>query len=94
MSNDLTKEELKQMVQGMGRKLEIIQESKCRCEAINKKMKKSAIETIATIKEISFYKAKIVYEANYLDDHAFHTCCSQCCNCHFERFSENLLWGF
>lgn len=94
MSMGISKEELQKMIEGMGRKLEAIQESKCRCEAINKKMKNAAIEAISNIKEISFYKAKIIYEAKGLDDNAFYTCCSQCCNCHFERFSENLRWGF
>ena len=82
----ITRTEKEHMMFCMAVSLETIQESKCRCEAINKKMRKAAIEGIAQIKEISFYKAKKIYSDQIFEE--FHACCIICCDCHFDKFRD------
>jgi hypothetical protein len=92
MSNDknpITRSEREHMFLCMKATLETIQEAKCRCEAINKKMRKSAIQAISQIREISFYKAKKIYENYVLKEDEFHTCCSICCDCHYDGFRSD-----
>ena len=91
MTMKIKGEEMKQIIQAMAGRLDKLQESNCRCQAINKKMRLTAIEKIAKMKNISIFKAKKVYSENVLEE--FHTCCSLCCNCHFDRFSEDAIWN-
>ena len=91
MSIKIEAKEMKQIIQAMGKRLDNLQESNCRCQAINKKMRLTAIEKIAEIKSISVFKAKKVYSENVFEE--FHTCCSLCCSCHFDRFSEDAIWN-
>jgi len=63
----------------------------CRCEVINKKVKKLTIDEIVSDFGISRYKAKQEYEANYHEE--FYSCCAICCSCHWERHADNIRWS-
>ncbi len=84
----LTNHVREQVLEAQSRQMRLIRETskKCRCEAIQRAVRRNGIKTIMALHQCSKSKASEQYDETFVE--GLDACCVLCCTCHIEKHVE------